>query len=189
MTGTRDEAGLIQALTQGERRAMQQLVARFGPGLRSYARQMLRNPDDGEDVVQEVFLRAWKHAGRYDPARAAPSTWLYRIAVNLCIDRNRRVGLRRLIGLDDAPEIEEDRPDPDRALDARDRLAATQAAIRALPERQARALMLRAAGEMNTAEIAATLEISPGAVEQLLVRARASLRRAVTDDHEKGDQS
>ncbi|SIN86535.1 RNA polymerase sigma factor [Vannielia litorea] len=178
---------LMAAMAGGDRQALSRLIVLYGPGLQRYAAQMLPRPDEAEDVAQEVFLRAWRHAGRYDPARAAVSTWLYRIATNLCIDRSRRTGFRRFLGLEAAPEAPTDTPGPHRQLEGRQRLAATRAALRQLPPRQRQALVLRAAGELSTAEIAATLGVTPGAAEQLLVRGRAALRLMLEPDHGDDD--
>ena len=167
---------VMAALAQGERIALARLIGMYGPGIRRYARQALTVPSEAEDVAQEVFLRAWKHAERYDPSKGAVSSWLYRIAVNLCIDHNRRGGFRRFVGIDTMPEPEDDTPGAEAEYGARQRLAQTQVVIRTLPKRQQQALLLKAAGELTGAEIAMTLNTSEGAVEQLLVRARATLR-------------
>ncbi|MBB94250.1 MAG: RNA polymerase subunit sigma-24 [Rhodobacteraceae bacterium] len=175
---------LMAALVAGDRRALASLITIYGPGIRRYAAQALNVAADAEDVAQEVFLRAWKKAGSYDPSKGAVSTWLYRIAVNLCIDRNRRGGFRRFVGLESAPEPEDDTPDAEADLDARQRLARTQKAIAALPDRQRRAILLRVTGDLSSTEIAATLGTSAGAVEQLLVRARTTLRQALEREDE-----
>ncbi len=180
-----EATGLMAAMAGGDRQALARLIALYGPGLQRYAHQMLTRADDAEDVAQEVFLRAWRHSGRYDASKAAVSTWLYRIATNLCIDRNRRGGFRRFLGLEATPEEAADLPDAEQVLDGRQRLAATRAALRRLPDRQRQALVLRAAGELSTAEIAATLGVSPGAAEQLLVRGRAALRQMLETEEDR----
>ncbi|QDC09283.1 sigma-70 family RNA polymerase sigma factor [Oceanicola sp. D3] len=175
--------GLMAAMASGDRQALAQLITLYGAGLQRYMAQMLPEASEAEDMAQEVFLRAWRNAGRYDASKAAVSTWLYRIATNLCIDRARRRGLRRFLGLETAPEEAADAPGPEQVLEGRERLAATRAALARLPVRQRQALLLRAAGELSTGEIAATLGISPGAAEQLLVRGRAALRKLLeTED-------
>jgi RNA polymerase sigma-70 factor, ECF subfamily len=178
-TASATEAGsLLARMAQGDRQALARLIDLYGRGLKIYCARALRQPQDAEDAAQEVFLKAWTHAARYDPSRAAVSTWLYRIAVNHCADRNRRFAFRRFLGLDSAPDLPAETPDTDRALSAKQSLARVRSAIAALPDRQRQALLLRVVAELDTAAIAAALGTGTGSVEQLLVRARASLRRS-----------
>lgn len=177
-----DEArDLMGALTRGERHALARLIVLYGPGLRAFAAQVLHHSGEAEDVVQEVFVKVWQNADRYDPAKAAVSTWIWRIARNHCIDRNRRTGMRRFLGLESAPELTDEAPAPEDGLNTRQRLTRTQSAIAELPDRQRQALLLKALGGLSTAEIADTMGTKPGAVEQLLVRARATLRRRIAE--------
>ena len=109
----------------------------------------------------------------------AASTWLYRIAVNPCADRNRRTTFRRFVGLEDVTEtLPDDTPDAARTRDARRTLSTLRQVLQTLPTRQRQARLLRVIAAMGTANIAAALNTSTGATEQLLVRARATLRRA-----------
>jgi RNA polymerase sigma-70 factor, ECF subfamily len=175
-----DDATLIAAVATGREPALGQLIARHGPKLVAIATRYLGNHAEAEDVVQETFLRVWQNAARFDPGRAQAATWITAIAVRLCIDRLRKLKLRRIFGLGaglDTSEIVADpAPDSDRALAARQELVLTRKALAALPDRQRLAILLAAVGGLETKEIAETLDISPGAVEQLLVRARRSLR-------------
>lgn len=166
----------MAALAAGDRQAMARLIQRHGPGLRRFLSGMLSAPHEAEDLAQETFLRVWAAATRYDPEKASPATWIYRIGLRLAIDRNRRTGFRRFLGLEAVPEPEDEAPGAFDDLAGRERLAIARRALMALPDRQRRALLLRAVAGMTNGEIAATLEISAGAVEQLLVRARAGLR-------------
>ena len=174
----------MAALAAGDRQAMALLIRRHGPGLRRFLTGVLTTPHEAEDLTQETFLRVWSAASRYDPALASPATWLYRIALRLAIDRNRRTGFRRFLGLEAVPDPQDPQPGAERDLAARQILARTHQALSTLPGRQRQALLLRAAVGLTTAEIAATLGISPGAVEQLLVRARAALRAITSGELE-----
>ncbi|WP_095589951.1 RNA polymerase sigma factor [Actibacterium ureilyticum] len=175
---------LMTALARGDRTALARLIALFGAGVRAYAAQALDSPADAEDVAQEVFLRVWARADRYDPTRGAVSTWIWRIALNLCIDRNRRGGVRRFLGLEAAPELADDDPRPEARVDSRQRLDRVRGQIARLPARQRQAILLRASAEMSTAQIAETMGIASGAAEQLLVRARKTLRQAMDPGEE-----
>ena len=185
---TEDPQALMAALARGDRAALGRIVALYGPGVQRYAAQILRNPAEAEDIAQEVFLRLWRHAGRYDPALGPPAAWIWRIARNLCLDRSRRQGWRRFLGLEAAPEPADETPGAEAALDARQRLERLSAAMAELPERQRAALTMRAAGGLSTAEIAAAMGIGAGATEQLLVRARAGLRARLGPDFARGGE-
>jgi RNA polymerase sigma-70 factor (ECF subfamily) len=171
-----EERQQMAALARGDRQAMAWLIQRFGPGLRRFLTGVLIEPHEAEDIAQETFLRVWRAAARYDPTRASPATWIYRIGLRLAIDRNRRRGFRRFLGLEAAPEPEDDAPGVEADLAGRQTLALARAALATLSDRQRKALLLRAVAGMTNGDIAAVLGISPGAVEQLLVRARAGLR-------------
>lgn len=173
---------LVARMTTGDRQALARLIELYGRGVTLYCARALRDGTEAQDAAQEVYLRAWTAARSYDPTRAAVSTWLYRIAVNHCIDRNRRTAFRRFFGLEDAPEPQDDTPDALRTLTAKQDLARTRAEITRLPDRQRQALLLRVIADMDTATIAATLGTGPAAVEQLLVRARATLRHRLGAD-------
>ena len=173
---------LLARMAQGDRSALARLIDLYGRGLQIYCARALHQPNDAEDAAQEVFLKTWTAASRYDPTRAAVSTWLYRIAVNHCTDRNRRSRFRCFLGLDSAPGLLDETPGTDRTVSARQSLAAVRAAIATLPDRQRQALLLRVIAEMDTGTIAETLGTTSGSVEQLLVRARASLRHSTGAD-------
>ena len=174
-------ADLVVAMAQGGRGALSRLIDLYGRGLTSYCARALDNAADAEDAVQEVFLKAWSAAARYDPARAQVNTWLYHIALRHCIDMNRRGRLRRLLGLGDDPaaDLADEAPDALRAVGGREELEKVRGAIAALPDRQRQALLLKIVAELDNSAIADTMQCGVGAVEQLLVRARAHLRSTV----------
>jgi RNA polymerase sigma-70 factor (ECF subfamily) len=167
---------LLAAAARGDEAAFARLVQRHGSRALAVATRFLGSQSEAEDVVQEAFWRAWRAAGRWRPGEAAFPTWLHRVVVNLCIDRDRRMRLRRFFSLEAAPEAEAPAVPVDRQLAAAGELEAVMADMRRLPGRQRAALLLAASGEHSNAAIAAMLEVSEKAVESLLVRARRSLR-------------
>lgn len=169
---------LMQAIAAGRQHALAQLVERHGKGLIAFARRYLGGSrDDAEDIVQEVFWTVWRKAAQFNPDRAQVTTWLYRIAANRCIDTARRSALLRFVGLDAMsadPALEE--PDAEAEVSGRSELALARKGILDLPRRQRMALLLRAVADLDVPAIAEVMGTSNGSVEQLLVRARRTLR-------------
>jgi RNA polymerase sigma-70 factor (ECF subfamily) len=130
-------------------------------------------------VAQEAFLRAWRHAGRWRPGEARFSTWLHRVAVNLCIDRRRR---RREQTVDELPEVADPAPGPEGTALAAARRRRVEAAVAGLPERQRAAVLLTHFQGLGNIEAAEALGVSVEAVESLLSRARRQLRAALADE-------
>ena len=83
---------LVRRVGGGDRRAAAEIVRRHLPRMVGLARRMLNDPAEAEDVAQEVFVRVWKHAAAWKPGAARFETWMHRVAINLCLDRLRRVG-------------------------------------------------------------------------------------------------
>ncbi len=165
------DAELLARYAAGEQAAARALTFRHAPRLIALARRMLNDAAEAEDVAQETLLRLWKIAPDWrDEARL--STWLHRVASNLCLDRLRR---RRGQGLDDLPEIADGAASAQDGLEGRDRLGALNAALDSLPERQRVAVVLRHIEEQSNIEIARTLGLSVEAVESLLARGRRAL--------------
>jgi RNA polymerase sigma-70 factor (ECF subfamily) len=124
-------------------------------------------------------------AGGFRP-KALVSTWLYRVAVNHCLNVLRRRRLRRWVSLSAGDDDEsalpldppEERADPQRELEARRRWIRVQRAIAALPPSQRAVLVLARFEELSYKEVADTLGITLGAVESRLFRAMRALERA-----------
>jgi len=149
------------------------LAERHAGRILSLATRMLGGDmAEAEDVTQETMLRLWRLAPDWQPGRAQVSTWLYRVAANLCTDRLRR---RRGVGLDTISEPEDELLGAEAQLLARDRLAALQVALDGLPERQRLAVVLRHIEGLSNPEIAEVLDTSVEAVESLTARGRRAL--------------
>ena len=174
--GSDDE--LLARSGQGDRNAFARLTERHVARAMAVAGRMMGNRMDAEEIVQEALLRAWRKApdwqAQADRAGGAQfSTWLYRVVVNLCIDRKRRPASAPL---DDAAHVADGRPtgyDEAARNEAAEHVAR---AVAALPARQRAALVLCYYEHMSNLQAAAVLGVSVGALESLLVRARKSLR-------------
>ena len=167
-----DDPELVQRVSQGDVAAYHELLRRHGPKLQNYARRLLRDPGEAEDVVQETFLTLWQRAADYEP-KARVTTWLHRIAHNCAIDRLRARGRLRELDAHDAPPVSATQP---ALLDGKRRAQALDAALSQLPERQAAALSLVHFHELSGAEACEVMGIGREALESLLARGRRTLR-------------
>lgn len=172
-----DDEALLAQVAEGEQLALRQLIDRHGRGLRLFAGRYLGGSHEAEDVVQDVFISVWKNAKRFDRSKGRATTWIYRIAANRCIDVRRWRKFRTFIGFEEAherfPSLD---PDADAWMGVRQELAIVRAGLDKLPERQRMALLLRAIADLDVPAIADVMGASAGSVEQLLVRARRTLR-------------
>jgi RNA polymerase sigma-70 factor (ECF subfamily) len=135
------------------------------------AARLLGNAADADDVVQEAFVKAISELRRGGfRGDSALSTWLYRVVTNVALDRLRQVKRQAVV----APEAE---PAAAASPEAAVALRELTEAMQELPEDQRAALVLKELQGLPTRDVALILERSEGATEQLLVRARQTLRR------------
>jgi RNA polymerase sigma-70 factor (ECF subfamily) len=170
------DAALLGAYAAGDPFAARALTGRLAPRVLALARRMLADEAEAEDVTQEAMMRLWKIAPDWRAGEAKVSTWLHRVAANLCLDRLRR---RPTLPLDAAPEPPDPAPGALDALTAADRAAALSAALDALPDRQRAAIALRHFEGLGNPAIAEALGVSVEAVESLLARGRRALAAAL----------
>ena len=94
---------ILQRIAGGDQNAVQECLKTYGGLVWSLARRMLRNSEDAEDAVQEIFLDVWRNAERYDPSQASETTYIAMIARRRLIDRIRHV--QRRISADSLDDI------------------------------------------------------------------------------------
>lgn len=169
-----DDDSLIVLYASGDQSAAIELLRRLSPGVMALARRMMRDETEAEDVTQEAMLKLWKIAPDWEPGRAKPSTWLYRITSNLCTDRLRK---RRVSYTDTLDEIEDESLSALENLEYQDRANAVNSALAELPERQNIAMHLRYYQQLSNGDIADALETSVEAVESLLARGKRELAK------------
>ena len=178
---------LMMRVKQGDERAFEQIVASYQDRLVGIFANVLGDPEQAEDLAQEVFLRVYRSRMRYQPT-ARFSTWLFRIANNLASNTRRGRGRRKEVHLtvrDSGPlgprPVEKLLADksalmPTRQLDKKEIRSVVQAALEGLNDRQRMALLLHRFEGMSYADIGQAMEMSPAAVKSLLSRARDNLR-------------
>lgn len=171
------------AYQRGDETAFDALVEAYSGSLYALFTRFLGQAPEREDLVQEVFLRVIRARERYEPT-ARFSTWLYRIAFNIAVNKTQRSN--ESASLDDAQsgddgfalrEVGDPRgEEPSTALERGDVVAAVRAAIGSLPEAQRMALILAKYDEMPYSEIAIVLRSSEKAIKSMVHRARENLR-------------
>ncbi|MCM5557688.1 RNA polymerase sigma factor [Pleomorphomonas sp. NRK JP5] len=167
------DESLLKKISAGDQRALRLLMDRHMARAIRLAERVLRDAAAADDVAQEAFVRVWKHASRFDEDKAQFTTWLYRIVVNLALDRTRRPGHAPL---EDALEVADTAPDGEEALARRQRVALLGSGLAALPERQRAALTLFHLEGLSGREGAAAMNVSEKSFESLLGRGRTALR-------------
>ncbi|GGA08686.1 RNA polymerase sigma factor [Neptunicoccus cionae] len=175
-----NDDALMVLFANGDGQAASVLAYRHTGRVLALALRMLGDQAEAEDVAQEALMRLWKIAPDWRQGEAKVSTWLYRVASNLCTDRLRKhAGKRATEDIDNVPEPKDDTPSIEADLIARDRADALQAALRTLPTRQRKAVSLRFLQELANPEVAEIMEISVEAVESLLSRGKRGLAQAL----------
>jgi len=171
-----DEQTLIKKAQSGDTSAFANLVARHGSLVYNLALRTLDDPQEAEDVAQETFVRAWKALPRFR-AESRLSTWLYRIATNLCYNRLPHLK-RELAALDPHTEIDlpADRQGIEDALVSAELIEQVNTAVNQLPESYRLLITLRHIHGLSYAEIAAVANMPLGSVKTGIYRARQQLR-------------
>lgn len=174
---------LMLLVRDGDTRAFERLVELHQGAVIGTVYRMLNNLDDAHDLAQQVFIRVWRSAPRYE-ATAKFTTWLYTITRNLVFNETRRRSRRREVSIeqeneDDPPKHFADHsiPGADENLAKAEFHDALDRAIEALPEKQRLAVILRGRQDLPYEEICAILKMSLPAVKSLLFRARNDLRK------------
>ncbi len=170
---TQSDARLLALASRGYERAFEAIVERYRRPLHRWCRQFLPEAR-AEDAVQTAFLKAWSSL-REGTEVGDLKPWLYRIARNAALDNARKAGYDYM-ELTEALRLA---PAPEEALERRRVMRETLTGVAGLPANQREALLRTAAGH-SRAEIARELDVSEGAVRQLVHRARTTLRAAAT---------
>jgi RNA polymerase sigma-70 factor (ECF subfamily) len=172
---------LLVLYANGDAEAARALTLRLTPRVLRLASRMLGDAAEAEDVAQEAMLRLWRIAAEWRQGEAQVSTWLYRVASNLCTDRLRR---RRTVDIEAVPEIEDGQASAVEGMIEADRVSALQQALDGLPDRQRQAVVLRHIEGLSNPEIAEVMDIGVEAVESLTARGKRALAAALAGRRE-----
>lgn len=171
----RTDNELLAAMALGEREALAALYDRHAPILLALGSRILTDAREAEDLVHDVFVEAWHAASTYDPARAAPLTWLVVRTRSRALDR-LRAARRALAASELAPPAVSSLPAPD-ATDH----ATLSGALGDLPAEQRTVLELAYFADLSASEIAARLNVPVGTVKSRTAAALGKLRLRLGD--------
>lgn len=177
---------LLRRISEGDEPALTELLRRHQDRVYRLALRLLRQTQEAEDAAQEVFLKAYQNAGRFQPTGTV-AAWLNRITANHCLNLLRARKSRREVaweelegGLERGVEgfvADAHTPDPLAELTGQECAVHLQQALEALPEKQRQALVLKRFGDFSYQEIGAIMGLSAQAVDGLIKRARQNLRQ------------
>jgi RNA polymerase sigma-70 factor (ECF subfamily) len=166
---TAEERRLVRRCQLGEEAAFRELLQQYRGRAVYLAAQILRDRTEAEDVVQEAFLRVFRSIGQFR-GQSSFHSWLYRIVVNLCMDRGRRASWRSTVPLDEDW-------DQGRSADWGETRLQVEALLTRLSDDMRVTLLLREVVGLSYAEIALELDVPVGTIRSRLSAAREQFRR------------
>jgi len=167
------ERAAIAACRRGEREAFDALVARYQRPIYRLCYRYVNNHEDANDLAQDAFLKAWRAISSFR-GESAFSTWLYRIAVNACLNHR---ALKRPVTQELPEALIDPRPGAHAEAERDDEARRVRAAVSQLPDRQRATLILKIYHDLTHEEVAEILGSSVGTVKANLFHAVANLRR------------
>jgi RNA polymerase sigma-70 factor (ECF subfamily) len=169
------DADLVAACLSGRRGAFDLVVERHQRAVYQLCYRFVGNHEDASDLTQDVFLRAYRGLRNFR-GQSSLGTWLYRIGVNVCLNRVS-VKAPRTESIDERQHVDARRERADDGMLRSERAARVRAAIAQLPRKQRAALILRIYHDMAHQEIAAALGSSVGAVKANVFHALQNLKK------------
>ncbi len=188
--GHEDDRELVERIVAGDHKAFRVLVERYQRRVYSVAFGIVRNPDTAMDVTQDAFVKVYKHLPNFK-GDSAFYTWMYRIVVNLCIDKKRKAKRAAEVDYDDAmshgahrftngPTLASIHIDsPQKALQRQELREHMSEALETLSEPHREILVLREVDGLSYEELSDVLEIPKGTVMSRLFHARKNFQAAL----------
>lgn len=189
------ENGVIRSVLDGNVNDFEKLVTAYEKNVYNLALRMVGDPDDAADITQDTFIKAYRALGSFR-GDSKFSSWLYRIASNVCLDflrsRSRRAQTSLSFESEDG-ETDIELPDmsgnPEEVLMKKLSMEAVRRGMEKLPPRQRQILVLRELCGMSYAELAQTLGLEEGTVKSRIFRARKRLCAILLNDGNISDDA
>ena len=178
-----DDLAIVLRVKDGNGAAFEEIVHLYEKKIYTYTYRMTGSREDAYDLSQEIFLRAYKSLAFFK-MESKFSTWLYRIAANICVDffrKNKKHDETALTGeTEDGPyerEIADRRFSPESELEKKQLREEMGKALQSLSREHRQMIVMRDINGLSYTEIAQALELEEGTVKSRIARARSSMRR------------
>lgn len=180
MVSNSDELSIIDRFKKGEESAFEELVLKYQDRIYNLCRHILNNTHEAEDAAQDTFIKAYQNLNNFRP-EAVLYTWLYRIAVNTCLDYKKRPFFesffRKSAEDEFVDEPASDWPSPEKLYEARQLGLALRKSMGKLSFKLRTAIILKEIEGLSYEEIAEILEVSTGTVKSRISRARDEFKK------------
>jgi RNA polymerase sigma-70 factor, ECF subfamily len=179
------DAALMRAVAEGDRKALARLYDEYADRLLALARRLLRSPREAEDLVHDVFIEVWRHAGEYSPERGSLRAWLVVRLRSRAIDRLKSTGYSKVMCVEgDALERSATNAQPPPSSPSFDfEGERVRRAVEALSPDQRSVLELSYFEGLSLAEVAERLDTPLGTIKSRLARALTRLRQELRSLH------
>ena len=168
---------LMARVREGDRNAFRVIVTRHIDRIVGLARRVA-GAAEADEIAQDVFLKLWARKDQWNPGVGSFNTWLYRVALNRCIDYTRR---KKAVPLDGTHDLPDDSKGPLEIYEANETASRLRKALSLLTLRQRIAITLYYHHDLTAAEVAVIMKLKVNAVESLLKRGRQRLRQLIED--------
>jgi RNA polymerase sigma-70 factor (ECF subfamily) len=173
-----DDNQLVKSFRSGDQQAFNALVIRWQPRIHRFAYRFFADSDDASEITQKTFIKAYQNLGSLEN-EAKFSSWLYRIANNLCLDELKRSGRRKSSPLEAWMQSSEMAAEmsPAQELEHAELGAMLQKALLAIPDEQRTVVLLKEYEGLTFREIAEVLEVSENTVKSRMYYGLKALRK------------
>ena len=176
-----DTVRLVERLKAGDERAFEELVGTYRERLYRVAWRILRDDESAEDAAQEAFIKVYRHIARFE-GRSSLYTWMYRITVNIALNKLKRDKFRQMVPLGDMIRKDRNpRSDPARAAMGAEIVDRVREAVETLPDKQRAVFTLKFYEGMSHKEIAEVVGCSEGTSKANYFHAVRKLRKLLGD--------
>lgn len=186
-----EENKLVKKAVNGDNSAFEALMEEHMGIIYNIALRMAANQDDAEDMTQEIMIKIFRSLGSFK-GNSKFSTWIYRVAVNTCLDELKKKKNKKHLSLDaeisgddgeSQIEIKDDSPSPEKLAEQNELRDMVASAVKLLSDEHRAVIVLRDIRGMSYSEIAEILGCSDGTVKSRISRARAQLKMILEKEY------